>query len=226
MAGVFRERKAEESLGERGSGADASAMLRSSRGQLGQPGHDCLRTRQMSGALQQVPDAGGTPQPLTSSREKGKPPTAGRSSCPAARRCSLPPDRRTRIGPTRRLPSSRSDGRTAESAPRRDAPPLCALRAPGLCARGKPDGRAVRSPAAGRSRARRVPVVEGVLQSPVSGAAQYSFSATGSLVYVAGGHSVWPKASWCGSVAMGQSSPWPPPRTPTSSRGFLPTGDG
>jgi Tol biopolymer transport system component/predicted Ser/Thr protein kinase len=32
-----------------------------------------------------------------------------------------------------------------------------------------------------------VPVVEGVLQSPFSGAAQYSFSATGSLVYVSGG---------------------------------------
>jgi serine/threonine-protein kinase len=32
-----------------------------------------------------------------------------------------------------------------------------------------------------------VPVVEGVLQSPVSGAAQYCFSATGSLVYVPGG---------------------------------------
>jgi eukaryotic-like serine/threonine-protein kinase len=32
-----------------------------------------------------------------------------------------------------------------------------------------------------------VPVVEGVLQSPINGAAQYSFSATGSLVYVPGG---------------------------------------
>jgi eukaryotic-like serine/threonine-protein kinase len=32
-----------------------------------------------------------------------------------------------------------------------------------------------------------VPVVEGVLQSPVTGAAQYSISATGSLVYVKGG---------------------------------------
>ena len=31
------------------------------------------------------------------------------------------------------------------------------------------------------------PVVEGVLQSPVNGAAQYSFSITGSLVYVPGG---------------------------------------
>jgi eukaryotic-like serine/threonine-protein kinase len=33
-----------------------------------------------------------------------------------------------------------------------------------------------------------VPVVEGVLQSTVSGAAQYSFSATGSLIYVPGGN--------------------------------------
>jgi Tol biopolymer transport system component len=32
-----------------------------------------------------------------------------------------------------------------------------------------------------------VPIVEGVLQSPSSGAAQYGFSATGSLVYVPGG---------------------------------------
>jgi eukaryotic-like serine/threonine-protein kinase len=32
-----------------------------------------------------------------------------------------------------------------------------------------------------------VPVAQGVLQSPVSGAAQYSLSATGSLVYVSGG---------------------------------------
>ena len=32
-----------------------------------------------------------------------------------------------------------------------------------------------------------VPVVEGVLQSTGNGAAQYSFSATGSLVYVPGG---------------------------------------
>jgi eukaryotic-like serine/threonine-protein kinase len=32
-----------------------------------------------------------------------------------------------------------------------------------------------------------VPVVEGVMQSPVTGAAQYSFSTTGSLVYVPGG---------------------------------------
>jgi serine/threonine-protein kinase len=32
-----------------------------------------------------------------------------------------------------------------------------------------------------------VPVIEGILQSPTNGAAQYSFSATGSLVYISGG---------------------------------------
>ena len=79
------------------------------------------------------------------------------------------------------------DGRTAEPDPRGDTTPLRALRAPGLCARGKPDGRAVRSPAARRPQGTAVPVVEGVLQSAVSGAAQYSISATGSLVYVPGG---------------------------------------
>ena len=32
-----------------------------------------------------------------------------------------------------------------------------------------------------------VPVVEDVMQSPVSGAAQYTMSATGSLAYIPGG---------------------------------------
>ena len=42
-----------------------------------------------------------------------------------------------------------------------------------------------------------VPVVEGVLQSPISGAAQYSFSATGSLVYLSGGvQSVQSRLVW------------------------------
>jgi Tol biopolymer transport system component len=44
-----------------------------------------------------------------------------------------------------------------------------------------------------------VPVVEGVLQSPVSGGAQYSFSATGSLVYVPGGvQSAHSRLVWVG----------------------------
>ncbi|MFY9530722.1 MAG: protein kinase [Candidatus Acidiferrales bacterium] len=42
-----------------------------------------------------------------------------------------------------------------------------------------------------------VPIVEGVLQSTVSGAAQYSFSSTGSLVYVSGGvQSVQSRLVW------------------------------
>ena len=70
-----------------------------------------------------------------------------------------------------------------------------------------------------------VPVVDGVMQSPVSGAAQYSFSSTGSLVYVSGPFSRH-KASCCGSVALGQSCPWPPPRTLTGPHGSLPTAEG
>jgi Tol biopolymer transport system component/predicted Ser/Thr protein kinase len=42
-----------------------------------------------------------------------------------------------------------------------------------------------------------VPVVEGVMQSPVSGGAQYGFSATGSLVYVSGGiHAAQNRLVW------------------------------
>jgi hypothetical protein len=67
-----------------------------------------------------------------------------------------------------------------------------------------------------------IPAVEGVLQSPNGGAAQYSFSSTGTLVYVPGAFSR-PKADWCGSIAMGQSSPWPPLRGPMRSLGLPPT---
>ncbi len=70
-----------------------------------------------------------------------------------------------------------------------------------------------------------VPVVEGVLQSPFIGAAQYSFSATGSLVYVSGGiESAQSRPVWVSRD--GQSRRWPPQRAPTSSRGFPPTAGG
>jgi Tol biopolymer transport system component len=50
-----------------------------------------------------------------------------------------------------------------------------------------------------------VPVVEGVLQSPVSGAAQYSFSSTGSLVYVPGGlQSAQSRLTWVNRSGAGQ----------------------
>jgi Tol biopolymer transport system component len=51
-----------------------------------------------------------------------------------------------------------------------------------------------------------VPVVEGVLQSPVSGAAQYSISSTGSLVYVPGGvQSAQSKLVWVSRNGAEQS---------------------
>ena len=51
-----------------------------------------------------------------------------------------------------------------------------------------------------------VPVVEGVLQSATSGDAQYSFSATGSLVYVPGGRQSDSTQTGVGQIAMEQSS--------------------
>jgi len=55
-----------------------------------------------------------------------------------------------------------------------------------------------------------VPVVQGVLQSPVSGAAQYSVSATGSLVYVPGGiHSAKQRLVWVSRNGVEQPLPAP-----------------
>ncbi len=59
-----------------------------------------------------------------------------------------------------------------------------------------------------------VPVVDGILQSPINGAAQYSFSDTGSLVYVTGAFSRPSVASY-GSVEMGRSNPLVRLRVPT-----------
>jgi Tol biopolymer transport system component len=53
-----------------------------------------------------------------------------------------------------------------------------------------------------------VPVVEGVLQSPITGAAQYSFSATGSLVYASGGlHATQRKLAWVDRKGVEQALP-------------------
>ena len=69
---------------------------------------------------------------------------------------------------TDRRPVDR-DGRPADPDPRRNAAAVCAVRTPDLCARGEPDGRAVRSPAA-HPDGRDGPVVEEVscnLSTPV-----------------------------------------------------------
>jgi Tol biopolymer transport system component/predicted Ser/Thr protein kinase len=56
-----------------------------------------------------------------------------------------------------------------------------------------------------------VPVVEGVVQSPVNGDAQYSFSATGSLVYVSGGaQSAQRRLVWVNRNGAEQALPAPP----------------
>ena len=80
-----------------------------------------------------------------------------------------------------------------------------------------------------------VPVVEGVLQSPVTGAAQYSFSATGSLVYVPGGvqaaqrRLVWVSRNGAeqplAAPAHAYRGPAAFPRRPAGSRGHRGTGD-
>jgi Tol biopolymer transport system component len=55
-----------------------------------------------------------------------------------------------------------------------------------------------------------VPVIEGVLQSPFRGAAQYSFSATGSLVYVPGGSlSAQSRLVWVNRNGVEQPLPAP-----------------
>ena len=70
-----------------------------------------------------------------------------------------------------------------------------------------------------------VPVVEGVLQSTVSGAAQYSFSATGSLVYVPGGvQSTQRRLVWVSR--NGAEQPLAAPAHAYGTRGFPPTAGG
>ncbi len=69
-----------------------------------------------------------------------------------------------------------------------------------------------------------VPVVESVLQSPISGAAQYSFSATGSLVYVPGGiqaaqrRLVWVNRSGAGQPLAAPARAYRQPRLSPDGR--------
>ena len=79
-----------------------------------------------------------------------------------------------------------------------------------------------------------VPVVEGVLQSPLTGAAQYSFSTTGSLVYVPGGVQASPTQAGVGQSQWGGAAVGRPcarlrvsaafPRRSAGSRGDRGTG--
>ena len=70
MAGIFRRRKAEEGLGERGSGADLRDAPIPRGASWGSQG-TIVFAPETSQTLQQVSDAGGAPQPLTR-LEKGE----------------------------------------------------------------------------------------------------------------------------------------------------------
>ena len=157
-----------------------------SRGQLGQPGDDRLRTHKRLGALQQVSDAGGTPQPLTRF-EKGEVSHRWPEFLPGGKAVLFA------AGPTSTSwTNAQVAVQSVGTGERRN------LIQGGTHPRYAPSGHLVYAqggslmavpfdPQRLAVTGAAVPVVEGVLQSPVSGAAQYSFSATGSLVYVSGG---------------------------------------
>ena len=135
--------------------------------------------------LQQVPDAGGAPQPLTR-LEKGDVSHRWPEFLPGGKAVLFAASATTANWINAQVAVQSVGTGERRNLVQGDTAALRALRAPGLCARGSlmavpfdPQRLTVTGTA--------VPVVEGVLQSPVTGAAQYSFSATGSLVYVSGG---------------------------------------
>ncbi|MGB2888252.1 MAG: protein kinase [Candidatus Acidiferrales bacterium] len=136
--------------------------------------------------LQQVPDAGGTPQPMTR-REKGEVSHRWPEFLPGGNAVLFA------AGTTNtNWNNAQFAVESVGTTERRD------LMQAGMYPRYAPSGHLVYAqggslmavpfdPQRLAVMGTAVPVVEGVLQSPVSGAAQYSFSATGSLVYVLGG---------------------------------------
>jgi eukaryotic-like serine/threonine-protein kinase len=139
-----------------------------------------------AGALQQVPDAGGAPQPLTR-LEKGDSVHRWPEFLPGGKAVLFAASAITAswlnahvavqsvgAGERRNLIQGATQPRYAPSGHL-----IYVQRGSLMAVPFDPQRLEVTSAA--------VPVVEGVLQSPVSGAAQYSFSITGSLVYVPGG---------------------------------------
>jgi eukaryotic-like serine/threonine-protein kinase len=137
-------------------------------------------------ALEQVPDAGGTPQPLTRF-EKGDTSHRWPEFLPGGKAVLFA------AGPTAvTFTNAQVAVQSIGTGERRN------LVQGGMSPRYAPSGHLVYAqggslmavpfdPQRLEVTGTAVPVVEGVLQSPVNGAAQYSVSATGSLVYVPGG---------------------------------------
>jgi len=133
--------------------------------------------------LYQVPDAGGAPQPLTRF-EKGE----------ITHRWPefLPGDKAVLFDGGTSLPSRQVVAQSIETGERRNViqegtQPRYALSGHLVYVQGANLMAVPFDPQRLEATGAAVPVVEGVLESPGSGAAQYSFSATGSLIYVPGG---------------------------------------
>ena len=181
MAGILRGRKAEEGFGERGSGTNPRRCFGPSGASWGSQGTIAFAPTRVS-ALQQLSDAGGTPRPLTRF-EKAEVSQSWPEFLPGDRAvlyaAGLAGNLKVAVqslasGERRNLVQGGTNPRYAPSGH------LVFAQAGNLMAVPFDTQRLAITGAA-------VPVLEGVLQSPISRAAQYSISATGSLVYVPGG---------------------------------------
>jgi len=159
--------------------------------------------------LQQVADAGGTPQPLVP-LGKGEPGDRWPDLLPGSKAVLF-----TSEGPSLSAANMQVAVQSIGTGERHD------LSQTGTLPRYAPSGHLLYAqggsliavpfdPQRLTITGARVPVVEGIMQSENTGAAQYSISSTGSLIYVPGGAQGF-KVGWCGSAGMGQSSPCRPP---------------
>jgi eukaryotic-like serine/threonine-protein kinase len=137
-------------------------------------------------ALQQVPDAGGAPRPL-SRLEKGDTSHRWPEFLPGSKAVLFA------AGPTAiNFTNAQVAVQSVETGQRRNliqgaAQPRYAPSGHLVYAQGGSLMAVLFDPQRQEVTGTAVPVAEGVLQSPATGAAQYSISATGSLVYVSGG---------------------------------------
>jgi eukaryotic-like serine/threonine-protein kinase len=159
----------------------------------------------INGVLQQVPDAGGTPQPLTRF-EKGDVIHLWPEFLPGSKAVLFA------AGPSGiNFTNAQLAVQSVGTGQRRNL-----IQGGIMCPRYAPSGHLVYAqrgtlmavpfdPQRLEITGMAAPVVEGVLQSPVSGAAQYSFSSTGSLVYVSGGiQSAQSRLAWVNRTGADQ----------------------
>src|SRR6266853_5274893 len=185
MGGLFRGRSAEEGLDEGGATLTLGVAPSPRGANWGSQGTITFAPQNVSVILQ-VPDAGGTPQPLTRF-EKGGVGHRWPEFLPGGNAVlfATGPNginftvgqvavQSVGTGEQRNLVQGGMNPRYAPSGH------LVYAQGGNLMAVPFDPQRLTATGAA-------TPVVEGVLQFPVSGAAQYSISATGSLVYVSGG---------------------------------------